>query len=263
MRISMLQIKIQLGDFPRNCHTVEAAVKTALQDRPDIIVLPEMWNIGFFPRPVESYADKNGENSQTFLSALAKQYSVNIVGGSIARKENDNLYNTCYVFNRWGNLVASYDKLHLFSPAKEDKLFQSGNRPQIFTLDGWRCGVAICYDLRFCEMIRLLALAGIDILFVPAAWPMQRKEHWQILNQARAIENQMYVAAVNSSGAFGEKFPLCGSSMLIDPWGNIISKANEAPQVLTGECSHEPLQQIRENMHVFHDRRPEAYQLMK
>ncbi len=258
MKVSLLQMQIKLGDFTSNQATIHRLIEKSMENKPDIIALPEMWNVGFFPRPLNEYTDPNGEKCQSFLSNLAKQYNVNIVGGSIARITDKQLYNTNYTFDRSGNLVASYDKIHLFSPAKEDKLFTAGNKYVVFELDGIRCAVIICYDLRFCELVRSLTVQNVDLLFIPAAWPIERKMHWEILSQARAIENQCFVAAINGSGRF-DKFHLCGNSMLINPWGKILEKATEAESIIVAELNLQLLQEIRSSINVFHDRRPDLY----
>lgn len=258
MKISLLQLNIILGDFEKNKQSVERLAAQAMKQHPDVLALPEMWNVGFFPKPIVNYADVDGQATRAFLRALAKKYAVNIVGGSVANQINGNLYNTSYIFDREGNEIACYNKIHLFSPAKEDRTFTAGNKLCTFTLDGKKCAVIICYDLRFCELVRHLALEGMDLLFVPSAWPVERLMHWQILNPARAIENQCFVAAINGVGTF-KNFRLGGNSMLIDPWGNMLHQSSMEEAVITAELNFDVLQDIRTNMNVFHDRKPEVY----
>lgn len=258
MKLSLLQIEIVLGDFEKNKVSVLTAAEKAMQENPDVLALPEMWNVGFFPKPIVDFADHNGQETRAFLSALAKQYKVNIVGGSIANRIGNKLYNTNYTFDRQGKEISTYNKIHLFSPSKEDQVFSAGNQFSIFTLDGVKCAVIICYDVRFCELVRLLALKGIDLLFIPAAWPIERLLHWQILNQARAIENQIFVAAINGAGSF-KTFHLAGNSMLIDPWGNILERADEKESIVSATIHLDVLKDIRSTINVFNDRKTDLY----
>jgi len=258
MKISLLQAEITLGDFAENKRHVQALLQKALREAPDVVVLPEMWNIGFFPKPLGAYADLDGKVCRAFLSALAKEHAVNIVGGSAAVNQDGAMKNTSYIFDRAGNCIASYSKAHLFSPTKEDQFFQHGDEIITFPLDGVRCGIAICYDLRFPEFIRALALRRIDILFVVAAWPVERLPHWRLLNAARAVENQIFVAAVNGVGTF-KNFHLGGDSLLIDPWGNILQEAAAAETVASAVFDLGSLKEIRSRMHIMRDRRPALY----
>ena len=258
MKLSLLQIHIALGDFEKNKASVLAATEKAMQETPDVLALPEMWNVGFFPKPIADFADINGQETRAFLSNLAKKYHVNIVGGSIANRIGDQLYNTNYTFNRQGEEIATYHKIHLFSPSKENQVFSAGDALSIFMLDGVKCAVIICYDVRFCELVRMLALEGIDLLFVPAAWPIERLAHWQILNQARAIENQFFVAAINGAGSF-KNFHLAGNSMLIDPWGNVLNQADKNEAIVTATCNLASLTDIRTTINVFNDRKLNLY----
>ena len=259
MKISVLQMNICLGDLPANIETLRRLMEDAMQELPDVVLLPELWNIGFYPQPVAKHARGSEKESCRVLEELAKQYHVNIVGGTIATTSAKGIYNTCYVFNREGELIASYDKTHLFSPMEEDEDFCPGDRLVVFSLDSFRCAVAICYDIRFPELIRRLALEDIDVLFLAAAWPMERLIHWQTLIRARAIENQIFLVAANGAGTFPGGMHLAGHSAIIDPWGEILAEAPEGEAVLHANLKPAIRQQIRESINVFADRRPELY----
>ena len=197
--------------------------------------------------------------TKSLLSSLAKELSVNIVGGSVVRSDGEDVKNTCYVYSRSGELVASYDKTHLFSPMDEDKYFKKGDHLSLFSLDGVKCGVIICYDIRFPELVRTMALKGMDVLFVVSQWPKVRTFHLRTLTTARAIENQMFVVCCNSCGTAGETV-YGGNSAIIDPWGELLAAAGEQEQQLTAQCALETLTQIRNTIPVFRDRRPALYQ---
>ncbi|MEW6698684.1 MAG: carbon-nitrogen family hydrolase [Bacillota bacterium] len=260
MRISLLQMDVLLGDTAANRDKVRKMVETVAGENPDVIVLPETWNVGFFPKNVQELADVDGEPALTLFAGLAKEYQVNIVGGSVANKENDQVYNTNYVFDRKGELISKYSKVHLFSPAGEHEYFQHGDKTSLFEIDGIKASAIICYDLRFVELVRTLALQGIHILFVPAQWPLARVEHWTTLLRARAIENQMFVVAVNGAGVANEvKFG--GNSMIIDPWGEVLVNAGGEETIITGEINPSIVRDIREKINVFRDRKPLVYQI--
>ena len=256
MRVSAVQMTVLLGERDANFLKVRAKVKEAMMAKPDVIVLPELWDLGFFPKNALELGDEDGQQAQELLSALAKEYQVNLVGGSIVRREGERIFNTQYVFNRQGDLVAEYDKVHLFSPAKEHLAFVAGERPAVYELDGVKAGSIICYDVRFAEWVRMTALEGAQVLFVPAAWPHLRLSHWRLLNQVRAIENQFFVVAVNQADQI-----YCGHSQMIDPWGEVITEAGCDEEIISGVLDFSVIREIREKINVFRDRRPELYQV--
>lgn len=259
MKVSLLQMNIAFQDPEENIKTLRRLMEEAMVQRPDTVLLPELWNIGFYPKPSLEWAGSSEAESRQVLSELAARYQVNIVGGSIATLHGDEVRNTCCVLDRSGTLVASYDKTHLFSPMEEDEDFCPGDRLVVFSLDSFRCAVAICYDIRFPELIRRLALEDIDVLFLAAAWPMERLIHWQTLIRARAIENQIFLVAANGAGTFPGGMHLAGHSAIIDPWGEILAEAPEGEAVLHANLKPAIRQQIRESINVFADRRPELY----
>lgn len=261
MKVVGLQMDVQFSNPDANYEKAESLIREAMREKVDVLVLPEMWNTGFFPKEGrEQLADEEAQRTFSFLSRLAKEFDVNIVGGSILERRADKYYNTALVVNRKGELVARYSKVHLFTFMKEEDYFEAGNELCTFELDGVPCGLIICYDLRFLELIRSLCLKGIDILFVPAEWPDKRVVHWETLSRARAIENQVFVAAVNGCGTMGDT-QYGGHSALIDPWGEYLAKAGEKEEVFSAELDLKKVQDIRETINVYRDRRPDVYQL--
>lgn len=168
------------------------------------------------------------------------------------------LYNTAFIFDRKGECIADYDKTHLFSPMGEDSFFEAGERLCRFTLDGVRCGIIICYDLRFPEFVRTLAIEGIDVLFVVSQWPQKRIAHLRALTTARAIENQMFVVCCNSCGT-AEETVFGGKSAIISPMGKTLALAGKNEQILCAKCDLTLLSKIRDDIPVFHDRRRDLY----
>lgn len=260
MKICCIQMNMLPGRPNENFAHAEALVRKAAETgRPDVVLLPETWNTGFAPGKLDpALADEDGARTGEVFGALAKELGLNIVAGSVANRRDGRLYNTAYVFDRTGDCVASYDKTHLFSPMGEDAAFARGGRLARFALDGARCSVLICYDLRFPELSRTLALDGLDVLFVVSQWPEKRISHLSALACARAIENQAFVALCNSCGeAFGAKYG--GRSALIDPWGEILAEAGGEEAVFAAQIDLAALGEIRASIPVFRDRRGEMY----
>ena len=261
MKIALVQMNIQLADAEANRITAERLIREAAEGGADTLVLPETWNLGFFPKErLAELAETPAGESKKLLAELAKEYGVNIVGGSLVTRRGNRVYNRALVIGRDGKEIASYDKIHLFSPSGEQDYFTAGSQICTFELDGISAGLITCYDLRFAELVRSLALRGIKILFVPAAWPHPRLSHWQILNRARAIENQVYVACVNGCGV-ADELDFCGHSMVIDPLGEILAEAEEDEGIFAAEVDFTSMDEIRANINVFRDRRPGVYDL--
>ncbi len=259
VRLGIVQSAIQIGQVKENLQMIDTMIHQVAQDTPDIIVLPETWNTGFMTGDdLIALADPNGRQMREVLSGWAKELHVNIIGGSVAIEEDGKIYNRTYVYNREGELVSTYDKMHGFSPAREDLYFTGGTQVHHFTLDGILCSSATCYDIRFPELIRKAALAGVELFFLPAQWPLLRLSHWKILNQARAIENQMFFCGVNGCGRIG-KLPMAGHSLVVDPWGEIQLELEEAAAVQTVTIDVDVVADIRNKINVFCDRKPSLY----
>ena len=261
MKVSCLQMNMKLGCPDENFSLAEKLIRESVKEQPDVIVLPETWNTGFFPK--ENLSDlccQDGDTVKLRIGELAKKYKVNIVAGSVSNVRNGKVYNTAFVFDRDGICIAEYDKTHLFTPMGEDDYYTFGDHLCRFELDGVKCGIIICYDVRFPELTRSLALQGLDMLFVVSQWPKERILHLQTLTVARAIENQMFVVCCNSCGTAG-KTVYGGNSAIIDPWGQTVVAAGEYEEILTGDCDLNTLTYIRNTIPVFRDRKPNLYNI--
>ena len=242
MKVSIAQFKSKLGALDENFSTAEKLIAAAKNS--DAILLPELWSTGYYPTPVENFADVDGRRTKKFLCELAKKFSVNIIGGSVIVDDGGKIFNRCHVANRRGEIVATYDKTHLFSFAGEEKIFTAGEKISTVELDGVTCGLAICYDLRFPEIFRKLALAGAEIVFVPAAWSLKRLTPRRILTKARAIENQNFVVFANSSGV----------SEIVNPAGEVISETDAGEKILSAEINLFERTEIISTMNLLADR---------
>jgi omega-amidase len=258
MKVACVQMNIAFGAPEKNFAAVEKYIEEAARAGADTIVFPEMWNAGYSLKELNQVADENGTRTKTLLSRLAKCYQINIVGGSVATKKDDGFYNTMYVADRTGSIVSNYDKAHLFKLMDEHLFMNAGARKNLFELDGVKCSGVICYDLRFPEWIRRHVLDGAKIIFVPAEWPAQRIDHWRILLQARAIENQCFIVAANQVGSdpnnhFG------GHSMVITPWGEQLLSAQTGEGIFYADLDLAEVDRVRAAIPIFQDRRTDLY----
>lgn len=266
LTIALLQMDIAIGEpdanFAKLAHMLEEAVRS--NPKPDVIVFPEMWNTGYALDRIRDIADRGGERTAEFISAFCRRHRVNVVAGSVADLDGADgervrrVRNTIYAFDRAGNRMAQYSKIHLFRLMDEEKYLHAGEQAGMLEVDGIPSGMMICYDIRFPELARKLALGGAKLLFVPAEWPHPRLHHWRTLLTARAIENQMFVVACNRVGTSGTT-SFFGHSMVIDPWGEVVTEGDESERILTATVDLALVDKVRTTIPVFADRRPELY----
>lgn len=261
LKLALLQMDIAFGDPEANFKKAEQLILEAAQNKPDVIVLPELWTTGYDLRRLNEIADLDGKKNKTFFSRLAETHQVNIVGGSVAIQKNNDIYNTLLVFNRSGDCIKEYAKAHLFRLMEEEKFLTAGSTDGLFELEGLEAAGVICYDIRFPEWLRAHVLQGAGLLVVPAEWPTPRIDHWRNLLISRAIENQSFVAACNRVGSdpannFG------GHSLIISPWGEVLAEGDDTEQILYADIDPKSLLDIRSRIPVFEDRRPGLYQAL-
>lgn len=231
LNAAALQMQSVIGDRKANYKKVKEIVERDLAEDVDLLVLPEVWTVGWscedFPAAAETL-----ENSETieFLSQIAQKYNTNILGGSfIQRADGGKCLNTCPVINRRGELVTTYSKTHLYSycGCSEGDFIKTGESPVMVNLDGINIGLTICYDIRFPEIFRAYRLAGADLLVNMAAWGLKKPIPWEYLTGARAVENQCYMIAVTQSGQIkGDEYNI-GHSRIFGYCGEIIAEIKD------------------------------------
>jgi predicted amidohydrolase len=260
LRVGVMQLSIEPGNREANQNKVEYWLEKhyTKSEHTTAIVLPELWDVGYALSQKESVADIEGKIAADFLGKLAKKYNVWFVGGSVLVKNDRGFSNRAQVINPDGNLIASYDKVHLIKLMDEDKHFSRGEKDCRFAIDNVMCGCIICYDLRFCEWVRGYAINGTQVLFISAEWPSPRIEHWRALIIARAIENQMYVVACNGTGSSGN-YTYGGNSLIVDPWGKIIFEGGKDEEFAFFVIDIEEVKKVRSFLTVFEDRIPSLY----
>lgn len=258
MKVATISLKSLLEDVEQNYKNALAKMQEAMEQNPDVIMLPELFTTSFYPKDLHQYAKDSESLLSKYMGEFARKNSVNIVAGSVINSIDEKIFNTSYIFDKSGKNIASYSKIHLFSPMNEDKHFSHGEDIVTFELDNKKCGIIICYDLRFPELSRALALKGVEVLFVVSSWPQSRVKQLHALCVARAIENQLFVALCNaSSDVNGVKF--AGQSMLINPIGDVIAKGSVDNDIAYGELDFSIINGIRERINVFQDRKESLY----
>jgi len=251
-----IQFTVQQGELDANLAYVRDALTRVADRGASLVVLPEMWSTGFAYKTLGELAQQT-EAVVAELKELSARHGLVIIGSQPEPAGDGRVYNTAHLIDN-GNVVASYRKLHLFSLLGEDRAFKGG--------DGWcladtslgKIGIIICYDLRFPELSRRLALEGARVICVPAQWPKPRQEHWRTLLRARAIENQLYMVAANTCGMVG-KLDFFGMSMVIDPQGEVLADAGEQQGEIVVPLSWETMDAWRAQIPCFNDRKAELY----
>jgi omega-amidase len=255
VKAASVQFNIKLGEIEPNRQHVHSSLARLADEGVELVVLPEMWGTGFAYRELNELATRTGDLVEE-LGALSAKYGM-VVVGSLPEPHEDKVYNTAYVLDR-GKMRGKYRKIHLFSLMQEDRSFDSGCAPLLVDTSVGKLGVFICYDLRFPELARRLAVEGAEILVVPGEWPKPRQEHWRTLLRARAIENQLFLVSANCCGQVG-KLDFFGMSMIIDPKGEVLAEAGYDPQDITATLDFALMEEWRGQIPCFSDRKPECY----
>ncbi len=262
MKIAAAQIACTLGDLAANARKMRDFAKRAKDAGVELVVFPEMADTGYGMAVIREQAKTWSEGVVPELQEAARKLAIGIISG-VSERAGDCIYNSQVVIDAGGAIVAKYRKTHLFSPApiEEHKCFAPGCELGSVALGPLRFGLTICYDLRFPEIYRALAVEqGVNIFVISSAWPFPRAEHQRVLATARAIENQSYVVLANRVGK-DDGTPFCGSSAVIDPYGVVLAGASaDREELVVAEVSREVLDSVRARMSVFAHRRPDLYQ---
>ena len=263
MKIALAQFEVVRGDPTANLAKIRELAAESKAREANVLFLPEMCTTGFDWQKNKSLLNQADRHRDT-LAELAKASDIAICGSFLEATAAGRPANSLYYFERTGEIVLHYRKVHLFTLFHEEKHMEVGTDIVTDDTELGRVGCSICYDLRFPELFRRCALQGAMIQALPAAFPHPRLAHWQTLIRARAIENQMYVVATNQCGTedHGKEtgsIHYFGHSMVVDPWGEILLEADESEGVHVVDIDLETVATIRAQMTVLRDRRPELY----
>ena len=224
-----------------------------------LVCFPEQFATGWDPGS-GTHAEDSGGSIVSALSEMAEENAIAVLG-SFRERTTSLPKNTAIAIGSNGKILATYAKIHLFGPGRENEGFAPGSELGIFTLGPLTCGIAICYDLRFPELFRLYAKKGVQAVMVPAAWPASRMKQWEIFITARACENQMFVTGINTTGTTPvDRYT--GGSITADPHGTIMSRANDAEQLLFNDLDPAVVKTTRASFPVAKDCRDDLYHVL-
>jgi nitrilase len=261
MKISVIQMNASSNseeNIQKIIRLVEGAVRT---DNPDLIMLPEMSLCISGQTQVLHGSGQDIDSGPMVqrLANLAKSHTVNFHIGSIVEKRGDRYFNTSLVFNRVGQLLGRYSKIHRFDVVlpdgtviRESAIVDRGDSISVIDVEGVKLGLTICYDVRFPELFRKVADAGADIIAVPSAFAFQTgADHWEILLRARAIETQCYIVAPGQNGVFESgKYMNYGHSMIVDPWGLVVAQSSNREGHATAIFNADYMATVRQRIPV-------------
>jgi deaminated glutathione amidase len=267
LRVACVQLTSR-ADKAENLEKAERLVARAAAMGADVVLLPEKWNVIGNAETLHGAAESlEGGESVEAMSAWARSHGITLVGGSITerREGRGKLSNTSLVFDPDGELVGVYRKIHLFDVEvgghvyRESEVEEPGEEPFVVRGEGWPIGLTVCYDVRFPELYRILALEGAELVTVPSHFTLATgRDHWHVLIRARAIENQYFVAAAAQVGETLPGRPSYGRSLIVDPWGLVLAQAPDEETVISAELDRRRLEEIRTKLPALANRQPDA-----
>jgi len=256
MRVAIAQMDIAWEDRDANFRKAESMMDDARGEGADLLVLPEMFALGFTMNGAAFAEDEDGPTTR-FLSRLAREGGMHVLGSCVF-KGRKKPRNAALLYSPDGAVLARYDKIHPFSMSDEDKHYGAGTRPVVVPVLGFNVQLTICYDLRFPELYRAGLERGADLITVVANWPIERELHWRFLARTRAIDNLAYVVACNRTGEGGGlTYP--GASMVVDPAGEVLVNGGREEAVYVAELTPRTVERTRRKFPFVRDRRPALY----
>jgi len=266
-KIALCQTKVY-KDKARNLDNAREKITTAANMGAKIISLPEMFTCPYSGENFRAYGERSAEGETVAaLQELCLEKNIYLIAGSIPELEKDNIYNTSYIINPKGEIINKYRKTHLFDVNikngirfVESAVITKGDKVIVVETEYCRIGICICYDIRFPELFRNMALAGAKLIFVPAAFSKTTgPSHWELLFRARSIDNQLYMAGISPARECEGSYKPYANSIITNPWGEVISIAGEEEEIIYGDIDLEYLDNVRKELPVLEHRRPELY----
>jgi predicted amidohydrolase len=252
-RVASIQLAIEEEDKFQRMERAEVLLNQARGAH--LLILPEIWNIGYFSFDLYSRESETitGETARR-MSRKAKEIGCYLHSGSFVEEENGKLFNTSLLFDPDGKLIARYRKIHLFGyNSRESQLLSRGNEVVVVETELGKIGMCTCYDLRFPELFRMMLDKGAELFLVASGWPYPRLEHWLMFNRIRAVENSAFLVSSNCTGK-NQGVQFCGHSMIVDPWGTILASGGDEECLVRAEIDPSKVSKVRQEFPAIKDR---------
>jgi len=265
MRVAAAQLN-STDDRTRNLATAERLVRAAAADGAELVALPEKWNLLAGGEALLAAAEPLDGPSLEAARGWARELGIHLLAGSICERGEEAAFNTSVLIGPDGSDVAAYRKIHMFDVEvggvsyRESEYERAGEEIVTAPVGDLELGLSVCYDLRFPELYRILALRGARLIAVPSAFTLATgRDHWEVLLRARAVENQAFVLAPNQYGEAPPHHSSFGRSAIVDPWGTVLATAPDGECFIAADIDLEAQDRIRDSLPSLANRRPQAY----
>lgn len=265
-KLAVVQIRTEL-DKALTMEKAERMVKEAAENGANVVVLPEMYNCPYSNEYFKPFANRENGESVEAMSRWSKENGIILVGGTIPEREGGKLYNTCFVFDKEGRIIAKHRKAHLFDVDieggvrfKESNSFAAGNEITVFDTEYGKMGVIVCFDIRFPELVRTMAKRGAELILCPAQFNMTTgPRHWELTIRARAMDNEIYFVGASAARFEGFAYECWGHSTVADPFGMVEASCDEKEQILYCDIDLNEVDSVRRQLPTFLNLREDLY----
>ena len=270
IKLALCQMNV-VDDKETNLKKAGSMIADSADNNADFIVLPEMFNCPYSNDKFIEYAEEETDSyTLNKISKLAKTHNVYILAGSVPEREDGKIYNTSYLFDKNGSIIAKHRKMHLFDidvkdriTFKESDVLTAGDEFSVADTEFGRIGIGICYDVRFVELARIMAEKGALVLFYPGAFNQTTgPAHWELLFRSRALDNQVFCVGVAPALNMDASYHSYGHSIVANPWGEVIAQADEKEELIICEIDLSEIKKVREEIPVLKNKRKDLYEVV-
>lgn len=265
LRIGVCQLRTEL-ELEKTMEKAARMVYRAAESGADIVCLPEMFSCPYSKPYFKAFAEHGHEAAVEAMSAWAAESGIILVGGSVPERDGDRLYNTCFVFDSDGRVIAKHRKVHLFDvdlpgmSFHESHTFAPGDAVTVFDTRFGRMGAAVCFDVRFPELFRAMAMRGARVIFLPAQFNQKTGPvHWEMALRSRAVDNEVFVVGAAAAKYEGFSYECWGHSAIVDPYGEILAGCDEKEQTIFADIDLDRVEEVRQQLPTVNNLRRDVY----